>query len=133
MCKFMRLVLKHNCKNNQCHNYRFFQCSCWEYTQVYMAISSHIYRYLDAYNTLKHIYTSCCIFMQGYLWLNACIYAYVDSFWLSFGPILHHCSPRRGELPTTPRELRETAKCKCNIGQTLQHLASVSHLEATDT
>ena len=57
------------------------------------------------------------------------IYAYIGAFLLAFGPILYHCSPQRAESPTTPRELRKTAKYKHNIGQTLQHFALVSHLK----
>ena len=57
---------------------------------------------------------------------------YIGAFWLAFSPILHHCFPQQGQLPMTPRKLCETAKCKCNIGQILQHLASALHLEAED-
>ena len=60
------------------------------------------------------------------------IYVYIGAFWLAFGLILYHCSPQRGESPTTPRELPKTAKCKCNIGHTVQHLASALYLEAQD-
>ena len=59
-----------------------------------MAIISHIYRYLDVYNSCKHKYASFFIFLHGYLYLNAYIYAhkyiYIGAFWLAFGPILHH-------------------------------------------
>ena len=41
---------------------------------VYITICSHIYKYLDAYTTLKHIYTSYLIFMHVNLYLNAFIY-----------------------------------------------------------
>ena len=57
------------------------------------------------------------------------IYAYIDVFWLAFDLILYHCSLQQGESPTTPRELRKTAKCKRNIGQTLQQSVSESNLE----
>ena len=60
------------------------------------------------------------------------IYAYIGAFWIAFGLILYHCSPRRGESPTTPRELCKTVKCKRNIGRTLQNLVSESHLEVKD-
>ena len=55
---------------------------------------------------------------------------YIGAFWLAFGLFLHHCSPKRAELPTTPRELRRTVKYKHKIGQTLYNLASVLYLEA---
>ena len=73
---------------------------------------------------------SFCAFIYALLLLYMQIYAYIGAFWLAFGPILHHCSPQQGEQPTTPRELCKSAKCKRNIGQTLQHLVSISHLEA---
>ena len=60
------------------------------------------------------------------------IYAYIGVFWLAFGLVPYHCSPWRGEFPMTPRELRETEKCKHNIGQTLQHLVSALHLGPKD-
>ena len=46
--------------------------------------------------------------------------------------ILYHCSPQRGELPTTPRKLCKTNKCKQNTGQTLGHLVSVSNSGVQD-
>ena len=58
------------------------------------------------------------------------IYAYISVFWLALDLILYHCFPQRGELPTTPRELHEIAKYKCNIGHTLQHSVSPLYLEA---
>ena len=36
--------------------------------------------------------------------------------------LLYHCSPQRGEMPITPGKLHNTAKYKCNIGKTLQHI-----------
>ena len=57
---------------------------------------------------------------------------YIGVFWLAFGLVLHHCFPRQGESPTNPRELCETAKCKCDIGQTLQNLVSTLHLGSQD-
>ena len=57
---------------------------------------------------------------------------YIGLFWLAFGLVLHYCPPWRGESPTTPRELCKTAKYKCNIGQTLQYLASTLYLRQQD-
>ena len=51
-------------------------------------------------------------------------------FWLVFGLVLHYCYPWPGELPTTPRKLSKTAKCKCSVGHMIQHLALVLYLEA---
>ena len=61
------------------------------------------------------------------------IYAYIGVYWLAFGPILHYCSPQRRELPTTPRELCKTAKCKHKIGPTLQYLVLALHLRVQDS
>ena len=80
-------------------------------------------------NIYMHLVASVCMVIGCLSLVYTQICAYIGAFWLAFGPVLHHCSPRRGESPTTPRELHETAKCKRNVGQTLQHLASALHLE----
>ena len=60
------------------------------------------------------------------------IYVYIDVFWLAFGLIPHHCSPKLREWPTTLRKLHETAKGKSNVGQMPQHSASALYLEVQD-
>ena len=73
-----------------------------------------------------------CMLNCSFMPLYTRIYAYIGVFWLTFGLILYHCSPWQEELPMTPRELCKTAKCKHNIGQTLQHLVLALNLILLD-
>ena len=108
---------------------------------VYMTICSHIYRYLDAYNTCKHIYiyiyiyiyASCCIFLHGYLYLNAYIYADICVYrgilaciWLYSTSLL----PPARTVAHDSKGSTRNCQMRVNIGHTLHHLVSVLHLEA---
>ena len=59
------------------------------------------------------------MFIYTYMHLYTGLFVYIGVFWLLFGLVLHHCSPRGGELPKTPKQLFKTSKYKCNIGQML--------------
>ena len=100
--------------------------------QPYIHIIECIYLQKYIYLYIYAFYTTC---MYIYLCLYALTYSYIciyRCFWLAFGLILYHCSAQQGESPTTPRELRKTAKYKRNIGQTLQQLASALHPRLKD-
>ena len=97
----------------------------WPYAGIYTSIFMHIQ---VAYINM-HLIAPLCMFICALLLIYMQIYTYVNAFRLAFGLILYHCSPQQGESPTTPRELWETAKCKHNVGQTLQLLVSALHFE----
>ena len=105
-----------------------------------MGIYGHMQPYIREFKCINnlniyiyiYLIASLCMFICILLLIHTQIYAYIGAFLLAFGPVLYHCSPQRGESPTTPRELHKTTKCKCNVGQALQHIVSVLHLKALD-
>ena len=88
--------------------------------------------YIQVLNTYINFTSPILTLIYAYMLLYSYIYANIGVFWLVFKVFYHLTSllPWQGALPTTPSELCKAAKCKCNIGQISQHLASALHFKA---